>query len=59
MFFIPPPKTLKDENSSKHKLERKRYDIWSRVKMIHIDTWYKSAAEQTEKRQKGDEVTLI
>ena len=62
MLFILPPKTPKDENSSKHKLERKRYDILFREKMIHIDIEYNSTAQQTKKRRKDakdEEVTLI
>ena len=63
MLFILPPKTPKDENSSKHKLERKRYHILFREKMIHhIDIEYNSAAQQTKKRRKDakdEEVTLI
>ena len=50
MSCIPPPKTPKDENSSEHKLERKRYDIWFREKMIYIDIGYKSAAQHTDEK---------
>ena len=36
--------TFKDENSSQHKLERKRYDIlMASEKIIYIDIGYKSA----------------
>ena len=37
--------TSKDENSSHHKLDRKRYDILTTSeKMLYIDTGYKSAS---------------
>ena len=62
MSYISPPKTPKDENSSEHKLEIKRYDIWFREKMIYADIGYKSAAQQTNKWRKDakdEEAALI
>ena len=52
MSHISPQKTPKGENSSEHKLERKRYDIRFREKMIYIDSGYKSVAQQTDKWRK-------
>ena len=54
--------TSKDEDSSEHKLEKKRYDIWFRKKMIYIDIGHKSAVQQTDKCRrdtKDEEATLI
>ena len=59
MSYVSPPKTPKYKNPSEHKLERKRYDIWFRKNTIYIDIGYKSAAQQTKKILKDEEVTLI
>ena len=62
MSYISPPKTPKDETCSKHKLERKPYDIWFCKKMIYIEIGYKSAAQEIDKWQKDtkdEEATLI
>ena len=61
-IYIWPPKTPKNENSSEHKLERKRYDKCFRKNVIYIEIGYKSAAKQTEKwwkDTKDEEATLI
>ena len=66
-YFISVSKNViniasKDEDSSEHKLEKKRYDIWFRKKMIYIDIGHKSAVQQTDKCRrdtKDEEATLI
>ena len=39
--------TSRDENSSEHKLERKRYDILYRPRDIYMNIGHKSAANQS------------
>ena len=49
MSYIFSPKTPKDGNSSEHKLERKRHDIWFR-KNIYIDIVSRPTNRQVMKR---------
>ena len=55
--------TSKDEISSQHKLEKKRYDVLMAIeKMIYIDIGYKSPWTKTNKWRKDtkdEEATLI
>ena len=54
--------TSKDETPALRQLERKRYNILLRKKMIYIDIGWKSATQQTDKWQKDTkdkEATLI
>ena len=54
--------TSKDKTPARWQMERKRYDIWFREKMIYIDIGCKSATEQTNKWRKDTkdkEATLI
>ena len=54
--------TSKDETPVHRELERKRYDIWLREKMISADIGYKSAHHHTDKWRKDTEdkeATLI